>query len=582
MVVLAVAILNTVGKVLVSRQYVDMTRIRIEGLLAAFPKLLGSNVEHTYVETDNVRYVYHPLEDMYLMCITNKGSNIIEDLATLQMLSKVVPSTCGSLREDAILANLFELIFAFDELLTGGGYKVALTMNELQTNLSMDSHEERLQQMIKESKIEEARATMIEASNMINSNRGESAGGRFVGHGSSGGANDGGMGGGMGGGGGSMSMSYLTGATMGGNSSGYDGGGGSSGDLGGGMGVSSSQPGGVSSFTSGSSKQSIEPVRAAPVTGLSLGGPSKNRNFLKALAAEDNVDSSFYSKASAGDGGADGGGGGGAGGGGSGGGGVGSGSAAAVAAAAAVARPPSGDVEVSCVETMSVEATREGDLKKLEVKGTMTLTAHEERAGLATIRFSRREGLAGLVLQPNPILDRKALAQNFIRPKAPTKPFPTGAAAGVLKWRFQSAEKEHMPLSVNAWPEVSGKSASMTVEYTLENLDMVLHDVCFSIPLGAGLTPDVKNAENGVARHVPRSDTLEWRHDLIDANSPSGQLEFVVPGANDEEAFFPCVVTFQTNYTYAGFQFEAAVDANKAPVKVAAESSMVVAEYTVS
>jgi hypothetical protein len=40
----------------------DMSRIRIEGLLAAFPKLVGSGKQHTYVETENVRYVYQPIE----------------------------------------------------------------------------------------------------------------------------------------------------------------------------------------------------------------------------------------------------------------------------------------------------------------------------------------------------------------------------------------------------------------------------------------------------------------------------------------------------------------------------------------
>lgn len=46
-----------------SRQFVDMmSRIRIEGLLAAFPKLIGAGKQHTYVEAENVRYLYQPLE----------------------------------------------------------------------------------------------------------------------------------------------------------------------------------------------------------------------------------------------------------------------------------------------------------------------------------------------------------------------------------------------------------------------------------------------------------------------------------------------------------------------------------------
>ncbi len=82
--------LLTVVAVLVSRQFQEMTRIRVEGLLAAFPKLVGSGKQHTYVETDNVRYVYQPLDTMYLLLVTNKQSNILEDLETLRLISKLV------------------------------------------------------------------------------------------------------------------------------------------------------------------------------------------------------------------------------------------------------------------------------------------------------------------------------------------------------------------------------------------------------------------------------------------------------------------------------------------------------------
>lgn len=221
MVVLAVAIVTKNGKALVSRQFVETSRLRIEGLLAAFPKLIAagsssdgspaSSKQHTFVETDSMRYLYLPFEGtMYLVLLTNRASNIIEDLETLRLLSKLLPeqiqAPSGShalleaaalqqqafassgaaggvgagansaggpgsanayvpmtmygqhITEELVAQRAFELLLAVDEVVTHGGFREdGITLHQVRTNLEMESHEEKLAQMIKVSKMQEAK-----------------------------------------------------------------------------------------------------------------------------------------------------------------------------------------------------------------------------------------------------------------------------------------------------------------------------------------------------------------------------------------------------------------------------------------
>uniref|UniRef100_A0ACD5VHM5 Uncharacterized protein n=1 Tax=Avena sativa TaxID=4498 RepID=A0ACD5VHM5_AVESA len=159
MVVLAASIISKSGKALASRQFVDMSRIRIEGLLAAFPKLVGTGKQHTYVETENVRYVYQPIESLYLLLVTNKQSNILEDLETLRLLSKLVPEYSPSLDEEGVCKAAFELIFAFDEAISLGN-KENVTVAQVKQYCEMESHEEKLHKLVKQSKINETNDVM--------------------------------------------------------------------------------------------------------------------------------------------------------------------------------------------------------------------------------------------------------------------------------------------------------------------------------------------------------------------------------------------------------------------------------------
>ncbi|KAF4728792.1 Coatomer subunit delta, partial [Perkinsus olseni] len=128
------------------------------GLLGAFIKLVESQKsDHTYIETENIRYVYQPMEQLYLVLITTRQSNILEDLDTLKLFTNVVQDVVKtSVTEDAVLDNVFDLVFAFDEVVSFG-YREAVTLSQIKTYTEMDSHEERLAQMIEQSKMNEAK-----------------------------------------------------------------------------------------------------------------------------------------------------------------------------------------------------------------------------------------------------------------------------------------------------------------------------------------------------------------------------------------------------------------------------------------
>lgn len=174
MVLLAAAVCNKTGKAIVSRQFVEMTRSRIEGLLAAFPKLMNTGKQHTFVETESVRYVYQPLEKLYMLLITTKASNILEDLETLRLFARVIPEYCKVMEEAEIVDQAFPLIFAFDEIVALG-YRESVNLAQIRTFTEMDSHEEKVFQAVRQTQEREARENMKRKAKELQQARREAA-----------------------------------------------------------------------------------------------------------------------------------------------------------------------------------------------------------------------------------------------------------------------------------------------------------------------------------------------------------------------------------------------------------------------
>lgn len=493
MVVLSAAICTKGGKALMSRQFVEMTRIRIEGLLAAFPKLMGSeNKQHTFIETESVRYVYQPLDGMYLLIITNRASNIVEDLDTLRLLSKVVPNvtgTAGNLTEDKVIDKAFDLIFAFDEVITTGGHRENINLQQIRTNMEMESHEEKLHNMIKMSKMESARDQAAAAAKSIKEKQ------KMVG------------------------LSSADSAMMHDRSSQY---------------TSSSPPSSYSNASSNlsNSANNTTTASAAPsstsrgVKGMSLGGLGKTKTFEDALIKEDKlapiaVTASHNNKAAE----------------------------VAQPVAAAVAQKP---LMLNVAEKVSAKISKDGNVEQCEVRGSLTLTAQSEEISNCVIKL---RPLAPSVAQnfsfnTHPKINKASYEkQNILQLKdsGAGKGFPSGRPVGILKWTSTGRAEDLAPIKINCWPEEEGRGLmNVSIEFSTE-LTFVksLHNVQIRIPLGTSASPNVLRVD-GQFKHLTATGELLWEMDLVNASSfSSASLEFSI-AQRDEDAFFPIAVSFSS------------------------------------
>mmetsp|Transcript_2643 Transcript_2643/g.2968 ORF Transcript_2643/g.2968 Transcript_2643/m.2968 type:complete len:528 (+) Transcript_2643:248-1831(+) len=526
MVVLAAAIITKTGKPLLSRQFVDMTRIRIEGLLAAFPKLVGSGKQHTYVETENVRYVYQPMEALYLLLVTNKQSNILEDLETLRLLSKMIPDYCQitlntyeakPLDEETIERHAFELLFAIDEILSFG-HKENVTMQQVKTFTDMDSHEEKLHKMIIQSKINDTKDVMKKKANEIDKSKQVEK---------------------MREGAKSFSMSSISSGPMGGISS-----------EGSELFHTSISSGSLSDMPKESSfTPSAQEKPQPPKKGMVLGKSNKSANqFLEAMKAEGELVEDTSSRP---------------------------GPVASAVAAPVVTEPVSIVVE----EKLSVTAKKDGGLDTMEVQGTMSLEVLSDADSFLHVLINQGAN-KGFQFKTHPNIDKGLHSkQSILGLKDPARPFPTGSPLGILKWRMQTTDESMVPISINCWPSVSGGESYVSIEYEATS-DHELQNVLISVPLPSLADPPQVNQVDGDFKYDARRGMLEWEIELIDDTNRNGSLEFVVP-ACDGDVFFPIDVHFTCKTTFCDVSVKNVQTVEGEPVQYALQTIMDVAGFQV-
>lgn len=521
MVLIAAAVCTKAGKVIFSRQFVEMTKARIEGLLSAFPKLMSSGKQHTFVETESVRYVYQPLDRLYMLLITTKASNILEDLETLRLFSRVIPEYCHSMDEAEILDNSFNLIFAFDEIVALG-YRESVNLAQIRTFVEMDSHEEKVYQAVRQTQEREAKNKMREKAKELHRQKMENAKRGIKGTGSFGGS---------GGFGANNSLSAI---------------------------------GGGSNFKSGPESSSVSSdVPRSSYTPLSK--PSMPTKAMKLTNKGRDVESFVESLKSEGEN-------------------VAAAANKTSSSTQKISAPPPENtdlIHLRLEERMVVEVGRDGGVRNLEVQGLASLRISDEKFGRVRICVDNKDQ-RGIQLQTHPNVDKELFKiKSQIGMKNPAKPFPISTDVGVLKWRFHSTDESSVPLSINCWPSENGQGGcDVNIEYELEHTHLELNEVCITIPLPIGCNPVVAECD-GEYNHDSRKNVLTWSMPILDASNKSGSMEFAAPNSNPDD-FFPLQVNFVSKQSYAHLKITEVLNVDDdSPAKFSSDTGLFTSKYEI-
>ncbi|PVU91035.1 hypothetical protein BB559_004343 [Furculomyces boomerangus] len=185
----------------------------------------------------------------------------------------------------------------------------------------------------------------------------------------------------------------------------------------------------------------------------------------------------------------------------------------------------------------------------MEVKGGLTLIISEEDKSNVSIRVACIQD-ENTQYKTHPSIDKKEFNENgLLVLKNQSRTFPLNQPVGVLKWRYVGQSEDSIPLSINCWPSPTGDGTTeVNIEYELNNVGMELQDVIISIPLPPGKQPIVGDID-GSYEVNRNAGTLDWQVSVIDRNSRTGSLDFVVDGDN-VNLFFPVSVDYKSSTTY--------------------------------
>jgi len=139
------------AKIMFARQFVKMSRMELEEHVVHFTRNIESCKENSTFESEKARYIFIPIESLYLVLLTDKESNLIEDIEIIKLIYRLIQDICGSISEQTIIENSFDLMMGIDDIVNMG-YRDAVNIPQIKQFMLMDSLDEKEFRKIQEQK----------------------------------------------------------------------------------------------------------------------------------------------------------------------------------------------------------------------------------------------------------------------------------------------------------------------------------------------------------------------------------------------------------------------------------------------
>eukprot|EP01083_Nonionella_stella_P010196 29126_1 len=212
-------------------------------------------------------------------------------------------------------------------------------------------------------------------------------------------------------------------------------------------------------------------------------------------------------------------------------------------------------IEITITEKLYLTVGRDGGLQTFDVKGDLSVIVNHPTATQCAIVTNINPSVSKQVhWRLHPRMDLTQWNnQGVLSLKDTSKQFRVGRSRqkSILKWRMRATNDEHIPITVEFWPEMDELNGLINVNVQFMcNIALQNVVITFPMPHTVNKEPDVQAIDEGSVRFSRSDHEYQWILNDLQSNS-EGLLEYIVEpyAIRDVEDLWPVTVNFEIRDT---------------------------------